>query len=143
MDKNDGTDWSEMDLDDLRSVIENGGTAEEAAEFLCRSGTVEESDGSRVSWADRWRAVTSCCGCLISLIAKVRPDAIESCPIPRAISSRTRTAPPHSFAEARRFLEALPDRTTCRPPCRASLTGSRLAGRAPEEAGEAVAIDNS
>ena len=31
-----------MDLDDLRAVIEDGGTIEEAAEFLCRSGTVGE-----------------------------------------------------------------------------------------------------
>jgi hypothetical protein len=42
VDINDGKDWSAMDLDDLKAVIEDGGTVEEAAEFLCRSGTVEE-----------------------------------------------------------------------------------------------------
>jgi len=31
-----------MDLNDLRAVIEDGATIEEAAEFLCRSGTVGE-----------------------------------------------------------------------------------------------------
>jgi hypothetical protein len=41
-DRNDGKPWSEMDLNDLKAVIADGATIEEAAEFLCRSGTVRE-----------------------------------------------------------------------------------------------------
>ena len=39
-DTKDGKDWSEMDLDDLRYNLTNGGTVEEAAKMLCRGGTV-------------------------------------------------------------------------------------------------------
>ena len=38
----DGTDWTEMDLDDLKAEIAHGRSIQEAAEFLCRSGSVEE-----------------------------------------------------------------------------------------------------
>ena len=38
----DGTDWTEMDLEDLKAEIEHGRSIEEAAEFLCRSGSVDE-----------------------------------------------------------------------------------------------------
>jgi hypothetical protein len=31
-----------MDTDDLRAAIEHGRSIEEAAEFLCRAGTVDE-----------------------------------------------------------------------------------------------------
>lgn len=34
--------WSEMDLEDLRTLIENGRTIEDVAEFLCRQGSVED-----------------------------------------------------------------------------------------------------
>jgi hypothetical protein len=41
-DANDGKPWSEMDLFDLRNCWAHGQTIQEIAEFLCRSGTVEE-----------------------------------------------------------------------------------------------------
>jgi hypothetical protein len=44
-DINDGKRWSEMDVEDLKAFIEEGATIEEAAEFLCRSGTVAEVRG--------------------------------------------------------------------------------------------------
>jgi hypothetical protein len=42
MDIYDGADWTEMDIDDLKSAIEGGASIEDAAEFLCRSDTVDE-----------------------------------------------------------------------------------------------------
>jgi hypothetical protein len=49
-----------MDLDDLRAVIEDGGTIEEAAEFLCRSGTVGEvRDKAREFGTRQWRKGSS------------------------------------------------------------------------------------
>ena len=42
MDKNDGKHWSEIDIEDLKAFIEEGASIEEAADCLCRSGTVEE-----------------------------------------------------------------------------------------------------
>ena len=41
-DLNDGKEWSEMDLFDLRAAIESGETIEVVARFLCRAGTVDE-----------------------------------------------------------------------------------------------------
>jgi len=41
-DRNDGKSWSEMDEPDLISSLERGDSIEEAAAFLCRSGTVED-----------------------------------------------------------------------------------------------------
>jgi hypothetical protein len=38
----DGAEWTPMDTDDLRVAIEHGRSIEEAAEFLCRAGTVDE-----------------------------------------------------------------------------------------------------
>ena len=37
MDIYDGADWTEMDIEDLKSAIEAGSSIEEAAEFSCRS----------------------------------------------------------------------------------------------------------
>jgi len=34
MDIYDGTDWTEMDIDDLKAAIETGSSIEEAAQFL-------------------------------------------------------------------------------------------------------------
>jgi hypothetical protein len=31
-----------MDLDDLKAAIEHGGSIQDAAEFLCRAGSVED-----------------------------------------------------------------------------------------------------
>jgi hypothetical protein len=42
MDVYDGEEWSEMDIEDLRSMIDAGATLEEAAEFLCRADSVED-----------------------------------------------------------------------------------------------------
>ena len=42
MDICDGTDWTEMDIEDLKAVIEHGSTIEEAAEFLCRAGSIDD-----------------------------------------------------------------------------------------------------
>ena len=41
-DANDGKPWSEMDLFDLRNSLAYGRSIEEVAEFLCRSGIVDE-----------------------------------------------------------------------------------------------------
>ena len=41
-DINDGNEWSEQDIADLKASLESGDTLEEAAGFLCRAGTVEE-----------------------------------------------------------------------------------------------------
>src|SRR3982074_1309863 len=38
----DGAAWTEMDIDDLKAAIEHGDSLEEAAEFLCRSGSIDE-----------------------------------------------------------------------------------------------------
>ena len=42
MDIYDGAEWTEMDLEDLKAAIEHGRGIEEAAEFLCRAGSVDE-----------------------------------------------------------------------------------------------------
>ena len=48
LDAHDGDPWSEMDIRDLTLAMKAGDTVEEAASFLCRSGTVEcSSQGSR------------------------------------------------------------------------------------------------
>ena len=41
-DLNDNKPWSAMDLFDLRAVLEHGSSIEEAAMFLCRSGTIDD-----------------------------------------------------------------------------------------------------
>jgi hypothetical protein len=38
----DGAAWTEMDIDDLKAAIEHGDSPEEAAEFLCRSGSIDD-----------------------------------------------------------------------------------------------------
>ena len=45
MDIYDHAEWTAMDLEDLKSALEHGRSIEEAAEFLCRSGTVDEVAG--------------------------------------------------------------------------------------------------
>jgi hypothetical protein len=42
MDIYDGAPWTEMDIEDLKDAIAHGITVQDAAQFLCRSGTVEE-----------------------------------------------------------------------------------------------------
>jgi len=39
MDIYDGTDWTEMDIEDLKAAIAHGRSIEEVAEFLCRAGS--------------------------------------------------------------------------------------------------------
>ena len=41
-DTNDGTEWTDTDIDDLKLELACGGTIERAASVLCRSGTVED-----------------------------------------------------------------------------------------------------
>jgi hypothetical protein len=41
-DLNDGKEWSPMDIADLKRAIKTGASIEAVAQFLCRSGTVEE-----------------------------------------------------------------------------------------------------
>jgi hypothetical protein len=42
IDMNDGKLWSEMDVTDLKNSLTHGNTIEQAAIFLCRSGTIDE-----------------------------------------------------------------------------------------------------
>lgn len=39
-DINDGEPWTEMDIRDLTAALNSGDTIEDAAQHLCRSGTV-------------------------------------------------------------------------------------------------------
>jgi hypothetical protein len=41
-DVNDGKEWSEMDISDLTSELQQGASIEEAAEFLGRRGTMND-----------------------------------------------------------------------------------------------------
>lgn len=38
----DGAPWTEEDLAELRRVIGRGGSIEDAAELICRQGTIDE-----------------------------------------------------------------------------------------------------
>jgi hypothetical protein len=38
----DGAGWTEMDIEDLKSALAFGRSIENAAEFLCRAGSVED-----------------------------------------------------------------------------------------------------
>ena len=42
IDANDGEPWTEMDIRDLTAALEHASTIEEAAEHLCRSGTLDD-----------------------------------------------------------------------------------------------------
>jgi hypothetical protein len=42
MDIYDGAPWTEEDVEDLKAAIDHGRSVEEAAEFLCRSGSVAD-----------------------------------------------------------------------------------------------------
>jgi hypothetical protein len=42
MDIYDGADWTDMDIEDLKAAIEGGASIEDAAEFLCRSDSVDD-----------------------------------------------------------------------------------------------------
>jgi hypothetical protein len=42
MDIYDGADWTEMDIEGLKACIELGSSIEEAADFLCRAGSVDD-----------------------------------------------------------------------------------------------------
>jgi hypothetical protein len=42
MDICDSTDWTEMDLEDLKAEIEAGHSIEKPAQFLCRAYSIEE-----------------------------------------------------------------------------------------------------
>jgi hypothetical protein len=38
----DGEPWTDMDVEDLVAALRHGDTIEDTAQFLCRSGTVDE-----------------------------------------------------------------------------------------------------
>jgi len=38
----DGSPWTEMDVEDLTAALKSGSTIEDAAQHLCRSGTVDD-----------------------------------------------------------------------------------------------------
>jgi hypothetical protein len=42
IDANDGKPWTEIDIEDLAAALRSGDTIEDAAEFLCRSGTIDD-----------------------------------------------------------------------------------------------------
>jgi len=42
IDANDGEPWTDTDIEDLIEALKSGDTIEDAAEFLCRSGTIDE-----------------------------------------------------------------------------------------------------
>ena len=42
MDIYEGEPWTEMDIEDLKAEIEHGSTVEEAAQFLCRSDSIQD-----------------------------------------------------------------------------------------------------
>jgi hypothetical protein len=42
MDIYDGYPWTEMDIEELTAALKSGFTIEDAAQRLCRSGTVED-----------------------------------------------------------------------------------------------------
>jgi hypothetical protein len=42
MDIYDCADWTEMDIEDLKSAIDSGCSIEEAAVFLCRADSVDD-----------------------------------------------------------------------------------------------------
>ena len=42
IDANDGEPWTEMDIENLTVALKAGSTIEEAAEHLCRSGTLDD-----------------------------------------------------------------------------------------------------
>ena len=42
MDIYDGHPWTEMDIEDLTAALKSGSTIEDAAQRLCRSGTVDD-----------------------------------------------------------------------------------------------------
>jgi len=42
IDLHDGDPWSEADVSDLRNSLEHGDSIEEVAQFLCRSGTIDD-----------------------------------------------------------------------------------------------------
>ena len=38
----DGEPWTEMDVEDLTAALKSGDTIEDAAQHLCRSGTIDD-----------------------------------------------------------------------------------------------------
>jgi len=42
MDVYDSYPWTEMDIEDLTAALKSGDTIEDAAQHLCRSGTVDD-----------------------------------------------------------------------------------------------------
>jgi hypothetical protein len=54
-DINDGAEWSEMDIADLKGAVAYGSSLQEAAEFLCRSGTPLDVAAKAKELGLRWQ----------------------------------------------------------------------------------------
>jgi hypothetical protein len=54
-DTNDGKEWSEMDIEDLKASVAHGGTLEETASHLCRAGTQFEVAEKAKELGLRWQ----------------------------------------------------------------------------------------
>jgi hypothetical protein len=42
MDSNDGAPWDDQTINDLKAAVDHGRPLEEIAQYLCRSGTIED-----------------------------------------------------------------------------------------------------
>jgi hypothetical protein len=51
----DGRAWSDQDIADLRAAVDSGDAPQEAAGFLCRSGTVEDVKRKAAELGLQWR----------------------------------------------------------------------------------------
>jgi hypothetical protein len=52
----DGRPWNDRDIADLREAVDSGDTPEEAAGFLCRSGTVDDVKRKAAELGLRWQS---------------------------------------------------------------------------------------
>jgi hypothetical protein len=52
---NDGKDWSEMDIWDLRNHVDHGASLKDTARLLCRTGTEFEVAAKATELGLRWK----------------------------------------------------------------------------------------
>jgi hypothetical protein len=54
----DGAAWTEMDIEDLKAAIEHGRGIEEAAELLCRAGSLDDvaRQAEELRLKPKWRS---------------------------------------------------------------------------------------
>ena len=55
-DVNDGAPWSKTDIEDLKGAVAYGRTLEEAATFLCRSGSLGDVATKAQELGLKWKA---------------------------------------------------------------------------------------